>query len=473
MEKLRKLKAKLQRRIASDVADAKDLMKPNISATPEVMVADVAATSPPEPFEVIRRVTLTRSPTEGFGLVLQGGVAINNDRSRSVAPVTVARIPEGKPAAQCGCIRSGDQLISVNGEPLEGKTLQSVTVLLKMAGARVVLELQFLQDPEDPPRPWPHRLVSLARPPGGGGFGIVIQQVIRRDAQGNPNPNAGVYVSRLRPGSAAAESGAVSVGDRILAVDGESAIALSIADVEELLISAGDSTELMLSLPGGGTPLAPGQTQVVSLVKSKGGGLGMKVGQTITGSNDAPISVTKLHNGGPASKSGLIALGDLLVSVHGINIAGKSLEEVTTLLTRPGTTVTLVFGAAKPPPSPKDDMWAKVDCSAVTATADTEPTSPVRPYEYADGPVPDHLRFTITISVTQRGGLGLKLSGGDESGCVVVSGLTEGLAAAESGAVEIGDRVLSINGVAIDGQSLTVRPPSPSINPSFTCRCVP
>lgn len=77
-------------------------------------------------------VLLARPASGGFGLVITGG---------DVQPVTVLRLPPGKPAASCGMLEVGDRLVRINNTPIDGKSLGDVTLL--MVGTGPPLDLEF------------------------------------------------------------------------------------------------------------------------------------------------------------------------------------------------------------------------------------------------------------------------------------------------------------------------------------------
>lgn len=144
-----------------------------------------------------KSVTLRRPPTGGFGLAFVVG---GDD---TAGTVVVKRVTKGKPAAESGRIRVGDQLIAVNGETVTGCSLAEVTSRLTTGFTdRITLDL-----------------VSAGTiPPPSKGTTIVLARPHRADLGLLLATDGGAadlpVVRRLLPGSVAARSGLIGPGDK-------------------------------------------------------------------------------------------------------------------------------------------------------------------------------------------------------------------------------------------------------------------
>ena len=77
----------------------------------------------------------------GLGLGIEGGNGEGDGR------FVVSVLLPGRPAAEQGSLRLGDVLVSVNGTPLAGLTLEEGCALIAMSTAIVRLEVEREGDP--------------------------------------------------------------------------------------------------------------------------------------------------------------------------------------------------------------------------------------------------------------------------------------------------------------------------------------
>ncbi|KAF3859707.1 hypothetical protein F7725_022106, partial [Dissostichus mawsoni] len=78
----------------------------------------------------------------GFGLQLQGGVFATETLS---SPPLIAYIDPDSPAERCGILQIGDRILSINGVPTEDSTLEETNQLLRDSSitAQLTLEIEF------------------------------------------------------------------------------------------------------------------------------------------------------------------------------------------------------------------------------------------------------------------------------------------------------------------------------------------
>ncbi|CAB1336115.1 unnamed protein product, partial [Coregonus sp. 'balchen'] len=87
-------------------------------------------------------VILRGDPLTGFGVQLQGGVFATETLS---APAVIRFIEPDSPAERCGLLQVGDRLLSINRIPTEDGTLEEANQLLRDAALanKVTLEIEF------------------------------------------------------------------------------------------------------------------------------------------------------------------------------------------------------------------------------------------------------------------------------------------------------------------------------------------
>ncbi|XP_060527881.1 glutamate receptor-interacting protein 2 isoform X2 [Cylas formicarius] len=153
-------------------------------------------------------VTLTADRGVGYGLTISVG---DHTETRS-ADILVTRIAPDSPAYRCGCLQVGDRIISVNHQA--NLTLQEVTAILEMGsdsagGRQMSLTTEF--DVADTIVPSSGVFtVRLAK--RGPGLGITI-------TASKTLPDEPFTISEIRRGSIAHRTGTLHAGDRILAID--------------------------------------------------------------------------------------------------------------------------------------------------------------------------------------------------------------------------------------------------------------
>ncbi|XP_047500901.1 protein lap4-like isoform X13 [Penaeus chinensis] len=242
------------------------------------------------------------------------------------------------------------------------------------------------------------------------------------------------------------------------------------------------------------------------------GGLGLSIagghGSTPYKGDDEGIFISRVTDGGPAHMAGL-RVGDKLLMVNGrdveivdhyeaVNImreAGSQLRlvvtrEVTTLVPEKKTVklepianhvVTHNITNTSPPSSvlkasPEQTMPQEITANHVglpvnghTAMAtvngehpnvngDREPNGEMEHYDNVNSPTQILTETIYTTLMRDHNGLGFSIAGGrgaaqfkDGSDAIYISRITEGGAAAKDGKLLVGDRVISINGVDLDG----------------------
>ncbi|XP_050735436.1 protein scribble homolog isoform X4 [Eriocheir sinensis] len=235
------------------------------------------------------------------------------------------------------------------------------------------------------------------------------------------------------------------------------------------------------------------------VVERTSGGLGLSIaggrGSTPYKGDDEGIFISRVTEGGPAYLAGL-RVGDKLVMVNGhdvevcdhyeaVNIMREAGSQLRLEVTREVTRIVPEKKTSKSDPVPNHvanlDVANSVTLSDTTALDDPLSPPPVTANHVAmtvnghdgspavngehpsvNGDTNSEMEvLTETIYTTlarDHNGLGFSIAGGrgstqfkDGSDAIYISRITEGGAAAKDGKLRVGDRVISINGVDLDG----------------------
>ncbi|WAR26106.1 GRIP1-like protein [Mya arenaria] len=255
--------------------------------------------------------------------------------------------------------------------------------------------------------------VMLYGEPAGLGLGLESTGLPNCILQDPP------MVTRLEPHTAAERCGVIQQGDRILTVNGADCCEHTLEDINQILMECWQHVRLEVEFDVADAVMASSGVFVVKLPRKPGG-----IGITLSAKSKLgnPILITEVKKGSTAYRCGSVQSGDKLVSINDIRTDNLSIEEAAALLKGDEEIIKLKLK--------RDDP-----CFG------------------------DHGEDLIsyTVELERRGGpLGVTITGTDDpSDPIVISALVDGGLAARTGAIQVGDRVLSINGAQTTGKSLT------------------
>nr|KAG5708494.1 hypothetical protein BaRGS_026221 [Batillaria attramentaria] len=157
-------------------------------------------------------------------------------------PLTVVAIRPGSSADRDGQLKVGDRVLQVNGYKVTHLTLSEMWSLLNQCGHQttftIAYDIAVMDAVENASGPL---LVEIDKTPGSV-LGIVL-------AHSSYQGKACVCVESIRPMSVADRSGALHVGDHILAIDGASVEHMSVAEASQLLKAGSDNCVKLEILP--------------------------------------------------------------------------------------------------------------------------------------------------------------------------------------------------------------------------------
>ncbi|XP_041791868.1 inaD-like protein [Chelmon rostratus] len=323
-------------------------------------------------------LSLTRPLSGGLGFSVVG----LNPAGSSSQGVFVKHVQPGGIAHRDGRLQERDQILVINGSPLEpGISQQQALTLLQQPGETVELVVARDHPLNASPRPaintdqWGHvEEIQLVNDGSGLGFGIV------------GGKTSGVVVRTLIPNSVADKDGRLRTGDHILRIGTTPTSGLTSDQVVKVLQGCGSHVTMLIardlqgqrstapppppppdsapvsSLPP--RPLDPPLQRRISktpnlegyeihevpLTKKDGQSLGISIigCNPLTSQDAVGVFVKHVVPGSAADQSGNIRIHDRLIALDGISLHGLTNQEVLEVMKRTGQTVVLCVVRKKP-----------------------------------------------------------------------------------------------------------------------------
>ncbi|XP_050718658.1 glutamate receptor-interacting protein 2-like isoform X3 [Eriocheir sinensis] len=281
----------------------------------------------------VSTVTLTKREGCTLGLIVAGGVD-KGHRAR------VANLRPGSPAHRADALSVGDYILAVNGVRTHALTHSQVVSLLKNAGEKVDLEVEY----EIPGSPVQGsgcvvaRTVAVLLEKEENSFGFTVRGGVSLD----PSKTRPLVITHVRPGGPADREGTIKAGDRVVAVDGRDLTRCSLKEAQELLqrleraatLTIEYDVSVMESVRASGGPL------LVEIERAAGTSLGL----TLTHAHPEPstILIETIRPASIAERCGALAVNDVVAAIDGTRVDQMTVAEAAQLLkTAPGTHVTL------------------------------------------------------------------------------------------------------------------------------------
>ncbi|XP_055881782.1 glutamate receptor-interacting protein 2-like [Biomphalaria glabrata] len=191
-------------------------------------------------------VTESVTPSSGVYIVRLGkrsgdtGITISGSLNKQGTKdaLYISDVRRGSVAHRTGSIQSGDTLLAINDVRLDTCTPEDAMHLLELPDDIVKLKLRR-DDPDEGNEGFIIYTVELQR--FGGPLGITIS--------GTEDPLDPIIISELTPHGLADRTGAIHVGDHLLAVSGDSTKNKPLSEAIRMLQSAGDIVTLKIARP--------------------------------------------------------------------------------------------------------------------------------------------------------------------------------------------------------------------------------
>uniref|UniRef100_A0A3P9AAV6 Multiple PDZ domain crumbs cell polarity complex component n=1 Tax=Esox lucius TaxID=8010 RepID=A0A3P9AAV6_ESOLU len=459
----------------------------------------------PEEFEhVIRSMAQGRYVTH-VELVkpLSGGLGFSvlglRSEHRGELGIFVQEIQPGSVAHCDGKLKEADQLLAINGQPLDQTvTHQQAIGILQRASERVRLAvargpIPQLASPVVSRTPsaastlsahssaahWNHvETIELVNDGTGLGFGIV------------GGKTTGVIVKTILPGGIADQDGRLRSGDHILKIGDTDLYGMGSEHVAQVLRQCGNRVKLVVTRgPPEETSIIPmtlateeeAEAFDVGLTKNAQG-LGITIAGYVGDKNSEPsgIFVKSITKDSAVEQDGRIHVGDQIIAVDGMNIQGYTNQQAVEVLRHTGQTVHLklvrrgfrpedippavVPSVTAPPPNPPVKETTAEGTDAVDTTAPgTVPPPPGQPTEGQEehsllekcSSICAHLLYNCQVAQVEKfsesSGLGISLEA-NNGHHYIRSVLPEG-PVGRCGKLFSGDELLEVNGISLIGDT--------------------
>uniref|UniRef100_A0A7N9B0G7 Membrane-associated guanylate kinase, WW and PDZ domain-containing protein 1 n=1 Tax=Mastacembelus armatus TaxID=205130 RepID=A0A7N9B0G7_9TELE len=342
----------------------------------------------------------------GFGFRILGG-------NEPGEPIYIGHIVKYGAADEDGRLRSGDELICVDGTAVVGKSHQLVVQLMQQAAKQGHVNLTVRRktsygvkaEGDVPPSPASSHHSSTQAP-------SLTEEMGKRTLQGSQN-------SLNTVSSGSGSTSGIGSGGGGGGVVGNSNAVVSPYDVE---IRRGENEGFgfvivsSVSRPEAGTTFA-GNACVAM-----------------------PHKIGRIIEGSPADRCGKLKVGDRILAVNGCSITNKSHSDIVNLIKEAGNTVTLRII-----PGDESSNASLLTNAEKIATITTTHTAQQQA-------APEDAEFYSVDLERDNKGFGFSLRGGREYNMdLYVLRLAEEGAAVRNGKMRVGDEILEINGESTKG----------------------
>uniref|UniRef100_A0A286XVQ6 Glutamate receptor interacting protein 1 n=1 Tax=Cavia porcellus TaxID=10141 RepID=A0A286XVQ6_CAVPO len=276
-----------------------------------------------EEFKGSTIVELMKKEGTTLGLTVSGGID-KDGKPR------VSNLRQGGIAARSDQLDVGDYIKAVNGINLAKFRHDEIISLLKNVGERVVLEVEY----ELPPISVQgssviFRTVEVTLHKEGNTFGFVI----RGGAHDDRNKSRPVVITCVRPGGPADREGTIKPGDRLLSVDGIRLLGTTHAEAMSILKQCGQEATLLIEYDVSvmDTVATASGPLLVEVAKTPGASLGVVLTTSMC-CNKQVIVIDKIKSASIADRCGALHVGDHILSIDGTSMEYCTLAEATQFL---------------------------------------------------------------------------------------------------------------------------------------------
>uniref|UniRef100_A0A3Q2ZXF4 Multiple PDZ domain crumbs cell polarity complex component n=1 Tax=Kryptolebias marmoratus TaxID=37003 RepID=A0A3Q2ZXF4_KRYMA len=415
----------------------------------------------------VTRVELQKPASGGLGFSVVGLKSEN----RGELGIFVQEIQPGS-VAHDGKLREADQILAINGRPLDQSVshqqaiglLQSASETVQLVVARgpipqltspVVSRTPSAASTLSAHSSWQHvETIELVNDGTGLGFGIV------------GGKTTGVIVKTILPGGIADQDGRLRSGDHILRIGDTDLYGMGSEQVAQVLRQCGNRVKLVVTRgPAEETPSAvmsvvlptvteqqvageeeEAETFDVTLTKNAEG-LGITIAGYVGDKNSEPsgIFVKSITKESAVDQDGRIHVGDQIIAVDGVNIRGSTNQQAVEVLRHTGQTVRLKlirrgFGADGVPPVVTPGGVPVLSPAATVLTKWQEILGPSNEVIVAQ-----------VEKFTESSGLGISLEA-SSGRHYIRSVLPEG-PVGRCGKLFSGDELVEVNGISLIGET--------------------
>uniref|UniRef100_A0A3P8TMC5 Glutamate receptor interacting protein 2 n=1 Tax=Amphiprion percula TaxID=161767 RepID=A0A3P8TMC5_AMPPE len=270
-------------------------------------------------------VELVKKEGSTLGLTISGGT--DKDGKPRVSNLR----PGGLAASRSDQLNVGDYIKSVNGINLTKLRHEEIISLLKNVGERVLLEVEYELPPTAPDSTSGviSKTIDICLHKEGNSFGFVMRGGTHEDW----HKSRPLVVTYVRPGGPADREGTLRPGDRLLSVDGVPLHNANHSDALSVLAQCGQEAlfqieydvTIMDTVTNASGPL------LVEIAKSPGATLGITL-TSASHRNKQVIVIDRVKPGSVVDRCGALHGGDHLLSIDGTSTEHCTVLEATQLL---------------------------------------------------------------------------------------------------------------------------------------------
>ncbi|VVC41220.1 PDZ domain [Cinara cedri] len=289
-----------------------------------------------------------------------------------------------------------------------------------------------------------HKVIDVFIEREEGSLGIVL----RGGAHSDPDMCKPLTVTHVRPDGPADKEGTIKVGDHLLAVDGVSLNSLTLADADAVLRQSDGACRLTVRYQVSATERVGNATcpMLVEVESPRPHQLGLSLTNTI---NNSAVVVDHVKPGSIAERCGAIFPGDQIVAVNDTRVAGlrTAASDVYKLLrTCGGTQSTLRLEII---PAFTTDLIHAEYCSSYDSRQQLYSVyeDPIESTGWEPTETHNVVRvdYTIlTLMADENGRFGMDIRSNNMT--LIVCFIEPGGPIDRTGCIQVGDRILSVNG---------------------------
>uniref|UniRef100_A0A8C1P3H6 Glutamate receptor interacting protein 2a n=1 Tax=Cyprinus carpio TaxID=7962 RepID=A0A8C1P3H6_CYPCA len=243
----------------------------------------------------------------------------------------VSNLRPGGLAIRSDQLNVGDYIKSVNGINLSKLRHDEIISMLKNIGERVVLEVEYELPPYAPSNPCSviSKTIEVCLEKEGNSFGFVLRGGFHEDWH-KARP---LVVTYVRPGGPADREGTLRAGDRVLSVNGVAVNRQKHADALTLIMQSSQEAFFLIEydiMVMDSVQKSSGPLQV-DIARSAGSVLGLSLATSLYRNKQA-ITIQKIKPASVADRCGALHVGDILLAIDGMSTEHCSLMEAQQLL---------------------------------------------------------------------------------------------------------------------------------------------
>ena len=296
-------------------------------------------------FEIMKQIFLKLKPNHALGLTIVGGCGEPDGEA-----VIVNTLVVGGLAHSDGQIREKDRLVQINGETIAGKSQDDVKKIISSGQKGGTIKLTVARSVTTVTDE--HKFLAVCVPPSLASayalqryadlhaLGFHTEQLTCPNKSGRCDhswiayglqivgprmfeaPGSGVFINRVIEGSLADRCGGFQIGDRVVSVNGWLVERSSSEDLHRLVA---DLTEDYFRVGVLSTGCAQRPRRTVEMPQTASGA-NTRFGIDVQASHFGLYVTGRANDHGADDADGLPARGDMLASVSGVAVTGKTMR---------------------------------------------------------------------------------------------------------------------------------------------------